>query len=143
MSAKSGFCSKHQHDIRRELERLGLWSKVLAKDSAITVEIAKAWMAGMLRKEYLCPLVITMLELQAKANRMADQAHGTKGAFVSTCPCCAIQRLSNDETADAKVIKGQCDVTLGLMQTNGLAGGTEAESVARHRAASLAIHNGS
>lgn len=123
MSAGKGFCSKHQFDISGKLKFLGLWDKVKAFDAAGMADIARAWMHGQLRKDMICPLIVMGMEIQAKANRMADQLGGTQGAHVTTCPLCAIVRMSNDPAADVKVIRGMGDVVLALMQSNGQAGG--------------------
>lgn len=127
MSAGKGFCTRHQHDIASRLKFAGMWHLVKAQDGQLAKDIALAWLHGELRREYLCPLVITMLELQAKANRMAEQGTGQKGAHVATCPCCAIMRMADDDAADVKVIRGMVDeVIRPLMQTNGLMpGGTQ------------------
>lgn len=130
-SAQKGFCSKHQHLLANRLKFYGLWDKVKAVDAAGMIDIARAWMAGQLRQDMICPLVVTGLELQAKANRMADKLGGTKGAVVTTCPLCAIQRMANDEAADVKVINGQVLVTLALMQSNGQAGGEPSPALRR------------
>lgn len=131
MSAGKGFCTKHQHDIANRLKFLGLWDKVKATDAKGMADIARAWMAGQLRKEMICPLMVMGMELQAKANRMADQLGGTTGSHVTTCPLCAIQRMANDEAADVKVIRGMSLVVLGLMQSNGLAGGEPSPALRR------------
>lgn len=123
MSASKGFCGRHQHDLANRLKFLNLWNKVKGTDVATMQDIARAWLAGQLRKEMICPLVVLGLEIQAKANRMADQMGGTQGAVVTTCPLCAIQRMANDEAADVKVIHGMGDVVLALMQSNGQTGG--------------------
>jgi hypothetical protein len=123
MSAKKGFCGKHQSAIANRLQFLGMWKHVRTTGAEEMADIARAWLHGQLRLEMLCPLTILGLELQAKANRMAEQMSGTKGVMVATCPLCAIQRMANDETADVKVLVGMADVILGLMQSNGLMGG--------------------
>ena len=121
--AGKGFCTRHQHDIANRLKFLGLWKFVKAQDTELGKDIARAWMAGQLRREMICPLIVLMLELQAKANKIADKLGGTKGALVQTCPCCAIQRMTDDETQDVKQIVGFGDLVLALMQSNGLVGG--------------------
>lgn len=121
-----GFCGKHQQMMGNRLKHVGLWKLVKQATPQETRERALAWLHGKANAKEMCPLVILMLELQAKANRMAD---GGQGTHVMTCPCCSIQRFSNDETADVKVINGLADVVLGLFQSNGLIGGTPAASL--------------
>lgn len=118
-SAQPGFCSRHRSDLASKLKFYGLWQYVKAFDAATTQDIALAWLHGELKKEWLCPLTILMLELQAKANRMAAQATGQMGAHVRTCPLCSIQRFADDDAADVKVLKGMiAQVIIPLLQTN-------------------------
>lgn len=121
--ASRGFCSRHKHMMADRLKFLGLWPIVDRLANEDKADIMRAWMAGQLRREFICPLTIMALELQSKADRVA-------GGHVLTCPLCSLVRLFDDETDDVKEVNGYADLMLGLCQTNGLIGGTPAKAIA-------------
>jgi len=139
MTTKHGYCGKHQEAIKQRLHRVGLWKLVKDRPTAETIDIATAWLSGQLKREYMCPLVILMLEVQAKADRMAWAITGKQGARVQTCALCSIQRFMNDEGADAKVLAGMGDLVLGLFQTNGLIGGEPAWAIGAKKASGIVL----
>lgn len=117
------FCSRHMHDMADRLKHLGLWRLARPEEAAQT---AALWLAGRLPREKFDPMVVLMLELQAKADRMADPRAAALGkpALAVGCALCNIQKLANggrgDAAADVKVIRGMGDLMLGIAKSNGL-----------------------
>lgn len=127
------YCTRHLSDIGDKIRFHGLWKFVQPER---VIENTRLWLTGETRREAIDPLVVVMVEISAKADRMLPKGPKGQMGHATGCPLCAIQRLANDETADAKVVAGMvARVVLPLMQSNGLAPGQDYDVKARKVAA--------
>ncbi len=134
------YCGRHLQDIGRRLKFLGLWH--LVKPDTETKRIAVSFLDGSIKRHEMCPLVIIMLELQAHVDKVLAQRSGRQGGTIRTCPLCAIQRITNDETQDVRSLNGYGQVILRLFQTNGLVSDRNLAEIPEPRKMSIDLRAG-
>lgn len=122
------YCSGHLHALRDALVKRDIWKHANPSRAS---KFMTRWLRGIARKEELCPMSVSMLEIGAKSARMHNPLlaatlapSGMKGdvAFalaMKHCPLCVIAKLAKDANAPATVVEHAADFALNLMVSNG------------------------
>lgn len=116
------YCSRHRNDIAFKIKFHGLWKFVQTEPSRVA-ENTRMYLDGSIPRARLDPLVVMMLEIGVKAQRMLPRDIQLRGGRIAGCPLCNIVKLADDDAADAKVIKGMGLTVLALFQSQDLVPG--------------------
>lgn len=104
-------CQPHLDTIIRELKRKGLYHLCAQTEHAINKRTAM-WLKGTVQQHEFDPLIVTRLEIHAKAKRMLP------ALSVEHCDLCAARTLGKD--TDAIWISGFTDLQLEVAKRNNL-----------------------
>lgn len=107
----SDICQSHRDTITRELKRKGIYHLCAQQEEVINRRTAM-WLKGNVMQHEFDPLIVTQLELRAKAKRMIPTL------ALGDCPLCAARSMGND--TDAIWISGFTDLTLAVVKQNNL-----------------------
>lgn len=107
-------CTGHQSDLKKALERKGLW-RYVALDAAEAQHRTRLWLAGHCQTQELDPLVIVVCEFKSKAMQygVADTPN--------TCPLCGAAKLLELAKLPESWIDNCTDQVLLVFKVNGLA----------------------
>lgn len=106
-------CSKHSHDLRKQLERRGL-DKLI--NPAHAGEFAQRWLDGDALAEEFDPYVVAALEINAKAQQFGVVDLND----MNVCPLCAINRVLQNSRADESWVDNVADLMLITAKVNHL-----------------------
>lgn len=108
-------CAGHYVDLKRSLERKGLWHLVDLSPS-VMADRTQRWLtgAGSCAPQHFCPLVVSLLEVQKKvADLFGPQAE-------TVCPFCEAARGMNNDKIPAAWIDNVTDLMLVTAKVNHL-----------------------
>lgn len=104
------FCARHITELGDSVRKRGLWKFV---DELNAKRFMVRWLRGSATKDEIDPLVVAMLEITHKANRLGiPMASGV-------CPLCELARVQEDAELPAKLIEGHVAIAHQLLITNG------------------------
>lgn len=107
------YCTSHMHALRDKLRHIGLWYLVNT-NPAVVKDRAQKWMKGTALREEFDPLVVIMLEINAKT-----KLHSVY-VLPGGCPLCAVNAAKLDHTLADKWIEGFADLAMQIAQKNHL-----------------------
>lgn len=110
-------CSRHLHELSDALRKKNLWRLVQPERAT---ELAGKWLAGHSRPDEFDPMVVSVLEINAKASQLC---YGLSWAG-SECPLCKVESVLQNSNAGEMWIDNVTDLMVVTAQVNGLMPGS-------------------
>lgn len=107
------YCTGHMTELRNKLREMGLWYLVDV-NPAVVKRRAERWLAGNAYLEEFDPLVVMMLEINAKVTAL--QVYVAERG----CPLCAVQVAKVDLTMADKWIEGFAEIVMEIARKNNI-----------------------
>lgn len=109
-------CSRHSEDLRKELQRKGLWKFVRPERAR---EAMKEWLAGTTTPDTWDPYVGCVAEIFGQIAKMRLNVHPLDGGK-EECPLCTVNVRLMNAHADRSWIDNVTDALYVQGLTNGL-----------------------